>query len=60
LDIKECVRGILTSSDVDIKYDDPFCTSCDPRYWSFRSEGTDKRQVMIAWKEESGEEIRRK
>ena len=60
LDIKECVRGILTSSDVDIKYDDPFCTSCDPRYWSFRSEGTDKRQVMIAWKEETGEEIRRK
>ena len=60
LDIKECVRGILSTSDVEIKYDDPFCTNCDPRYWSFRSEGTDKRQVMIAWKEETGREIRSK
>jgi hypothetical protein len=54
LSIKECVREILRSCDVEIKYDDPFCTNCDPRHWSFRSEGTDKRQVMIAWKEETG------
>jgi len=54
LDMKECVRGILSTYDVEIKYDDPFCTNCDPRHWSFRSKGTEKRQVMIAWKEEIG------
>ncbi|MFL3011760.1 MAG: polyphenol oxidase family protein [Acidimicrobiales bacterium] len=54
LDMKECVREILSTYDVEIKYDDPFCTNCDPRHWSFRSDGTDKRQVMIAWKEKTG------
>ena len=57
LDMKECLREILRSSDVEVKHDDAFCTNCDPRHWSFRGEGTDKRQVMIAWKEETGEEV---
>jgi len=57
LDMKECVREILRSCDVEVRHDDAFCTNCDPRHWSFRGEGTDKRQVMIAWKEEAGEEI---
>ncbi len=60
LNIKECVRGILSSCDVEVKYDDPFCTNCDPRHWSFRSDGTGKRQVMIAWKEETGRCVREK
>ena len=60
LNIKECVREILRSRDVEIKHDDAFCTNCDPRHWSFRAEGTDKRQVMIAWKEENGEEVMKK
>jgi len=53
LDMKECVREILNTYDVEIKYDDPFCTNCDPHHWSFRADGTDKRQVLIAWKEEN-------
>ena len=57
LDMKECIREILRSSDVEVKHDDAFCTNCDPRHWSFRGESTDKRQVMIAWKEETGEEV---
>jgi len=57
LDMKECVREILRSCDVEVKHDDAFCTNCDPRHWSFRGEGTDKRQVMIAWKEKTGEEV---
>lgn len=60
LDMKECVREILSTYDVEVKYDDPFCTNCDPRHWSFRSDGTGKRQVMIAWKEETGRCVREK
>jgi len=60
LNMKECVREILRSCDVEVKHDEAFCTNCDPRHWSFRAEGTDKRQVMIAWKEEIGEEIIKK
>jgi len=60
LNIKECVREILKSCHVEVKYDDAFCTNCDPRHWSFRAEGTDKRQVMIAWKEETREEVMKK
>ena len=60
LNIKECVREILKSCHVEVKYDDAFCTNCDPRHWSFRAEGTDKRQVMIAWKEETREGVMKK
>ena len=52
LNLKECVRGVLKNCEVNIEYDDMVCTNCDPRHWSFRGEGTDKRQVMLAWKEE--------
>jgi len=52
LSLKECVREVLKNCEVNIEYDDKVCTNCDPRHWSFRGEGTDKRQVMIAWKEE--------
>ena len=38
---------------MDIKYEEDSCTKCDSRYWSFRADGTDKRQVMIAWKQEN-------
>ena len=51
LDIRSCVKEILSNFDIDIKYEDSSCTKCDPRYWSFRADATDKRQVMIAWKE---------
>ena len=53
LDIKACVKKILKSYEVGIEYEDASCTNCDPRHWSFRADGTDKRQVMIAWKQES-------
>lgn len=53
LNIKACVKKILTSCEVGIEYEDTACTNCDSRHWSFRDDGTDKRQVMIAWKQES-------
>ena len=49
--IRSCVKEILNSFDVDIRFEDSSCTHCDPHYWSFRADGTDKRQVMIAWKQ---------
>ena len=52
-DMRECVKEILKSFNVDIKYEEDSCTKCDSRYWSFRADGTDKRQVMIAWKQEN-------
>ena len=52
-DMRACVREILKSFNVDIKYEEDSCTKCDSRYWSFRADGTDKRQVMIAWKQEN-------
>ena len=52
-DMRACVKEILKSFNVDIKYEEDSCTKCDSRYWSFRADGTDKRQVMIAWKQEN-------
>ena len=52
-DMRVCVKEILKSFNVDIKYEEDSCTKCDSRYWSFRADGTDKRQVMIAWKQEN-------
>ena len=52
-DMRACVKEILKSSNVEIKYEEDSCTKCDSRYWSFRADGTDKRQVMIAWKQEN-------
>ncbi len=52
-DMKACVKEILKSSNVEIKYEEDSCTKCDSRYWSFRADGTGKRQVMIAWKQEN-------
>ena len=52
-DMRACVKEILKSSNVEIKYDEDSCTKCDSRYWSFRADGTGKRQVMIAWKQEN-------
>tara|TARA_B100000700_G_scaffold199497_1_gene219468 strand:- start:499 stop:870 length:372 start_codon:yes stop_codon:yes gene_type:complete len=52
-DMRACVKEILKSSNVEIKYEEDSCTKCDSRYWSFRADGTGKRQVMIAWKQEN-------
>ena len=52
-DMRASVKGKLKSFNVDIKYEEDSCTKCDSRYWSFRADGTDKRQVMIAWKQEN-------
>ena len=52
-DMRACVKEILKSFNVDIKYEEASSTKCDSRYWSFRADGTDKRQVMIAWKQEN-------
>ena len=52
-DMRACVKEILKSSNVEIKYEEDSCTKCDSRYWSFRADGTGKRRVMIAWKQEN-------
>jgi len=54
LDLKYCVKNVLRNAGIYVECEDDVCTSCDPRHWSYRQNSTEKRQVMIAWKQEGG------
>ncbi len=51
LHLAAIVASVLERVEVPVVFDGA-CTSCDDRYWSFRSTGTPKRQAMVAWLEE--------
>ena len=53
LDLMAIVRVILEKSGIEIAYKDDSCTSCDSKFWSYRSSGTQKRQSLFAWIEKN-------
>lgn len=50
VDLAFVVNSALTRLGIDVTADGA-CTACDDRYWSFRLQGTSKRQAMLAWME---------
>ena len=53
LDLMAIVRVILEKRGIEIVYKDGSCTSCDSKFWSYRSSGTQKRQSLFAWIEKN-------
>ncbi len=53
LDLMAIVRVILEKRGIEIEYRDGSCTSCDSKFWSYRSNGTQKRQSLLAWIEKN-------
>ena len=53
LDLMAIVRVILEKRGIELAYKDGSCTSCDSKFWSYRSSGTQKRQSLFAWIEKN-------
>jgi hypothetical protein len=53
LDLMAIVRVILEKRGIELVYKDGSCTSCDSKFWSYRSSGTQKRQSLFAWIEKN-------
>ena len=53
LDLMAIVRVVLEERGIELLYRDGSCTSCDSKFWSYRSNGTQKRQSLLAWIEKN-------
>ena len=53
LDLMAIVGVILEKKGIELSYMDGSCTSCDSKFWSYRSSGTQKRQSLLAWVEKN-------
>jgi hypothetical protein len=53
LDLMAIVRVILEKRGIELAHKDGSCTSCDSKFWSYRSSGTQKRQSLFAWIEKN-------
>ena len=53
LDLMAIVRVILEKNGIGLVYIEDSCTSCDSKFWSYRSNGTQKRQSLFAWIEKN-------
>lgn len=47
LDLSAVIRHELTRADIALRYEDPSCTGCDARYFSFRKRQSPERQLMV-------------
>jgi YfiH family protein len=51
-DLRKAAATVLEACGVKVAGDpDPPCTCCDPRFFSYRQDGTRKRQALITWVE---------
>ena len=53
LDLMAIVQIVLKKRGIELSYRDDSCTSCDSKFWSYRSSGTQKRQSLLAWIEKN-------
>ena len=53
LDLMAIVSIVLEEKGIELSYRDGSCTSCDSKFWSYRSSGTQKRQSLLAWVEKN-------
>jgi len=53
LNLMAVVQAILKKRGIEIVHRDGSCTSCDSKFWSYRSSGTQKRQSLFAWIEKN-------
>lgn len=49
LDLPAAVRASLRAAGVTEVEQDPTCTACSDRHWSFRARADDRRQAVVAW-----------
>lgn len=50
LDLPAGVRTALHNSGVEVTGDADICTACSDSHWSWRRNGTDRRQATVAWR----------
>jgi YfiH family protein len=49
LDVPAAVRAALAAAGVTDLEQDPTCTACSDRHWSFRARADVERQAVVAW-----------
>tara|TARA_B100000959_G_C14990373_1_gene627613 strand:- start:1575 stop:2303 length:729 start_codon:yes stop_codon:yes gene_type:complete len=53
LNLLTIVQLILRKKSIGLIHVDNSCTSCDPKFWSYRANRTQKRQCLFAWLEKN-------